>query len=118
LAEQPTTLVVTDLDHARVATVDGEVDVSTAADFRRALLKALDAGDLVIDLRACTFVDSAAITALVATAREAKRAGRGLSIVAPHGTALTVLELTGVTDAIPTFSDLDDALEALTRPSS
>lgn len=113
MAEQPSTLVISKFERVRVAAVDGEIDMATADHFERALVSALEAADLVVDLSACTFLDSSAIRALVTTMRTARRLDRGLAIVTPEGIARTVLDLTGIFEEVRTYESVDDALRAL-----
>jgi anti-sigma B factor antagonist len=114
MTQQPSTLLISQLEHARVATIDGEIDMATADHLERALTNAVEAADLVIDLSACTFIDSSGVRALVTTMRAAKRLDRGLVLVMPEGKARTVLELTRVVDAIAGYESREDALRALT----
>ena len=60
-------------------TVFGELDVSTAPRLRPAFEQALEAdGDVELDLRGCTFVDSSGIATLVWAAWRLKEDGRKL----------------------------------------
>lgn len=62
-------------------TVFGEIDLATAPRVREALEQAIDAGgEVLIDLRACSFVDSRGIAALAAAAMRLKDEGRVLTI--------------------------------------
>jgi anti-sigma B factor antagonist len=117
MAQQPSTLVISKAERVRVATVDGEIDMATADHLERALVSALEAADLVVDLSACSFLDSSAIRALVTTMRAARRLDRGLAIVIPEGMARTVLDLTGIFEEVRTYENLDQALRALSDRS-
>ena len=113
MAEQPSMVVISQLEHLRVAAVDGEIDMATADHLEQALVNALEAGDLVVDLTACTFLDSSGVRALVTTMRTARRLGHRLALVMPSGKARTVLDLTGIIGEVPTFESRDDAVRAL-----
>jgi anti-sigma B factor antagonist len=115
MAQPPATLVISQLEHVRAAAVDGEVDMAIADDLERALVSALEAADLIVDLSACTFLDSSGVRALVTTIRAARRLNRGLAMVMPSGKARTVLELTGIMDTIATFDGQEDALRSLSE---
>jgi anti-sigma B factor antagonist len=114
MAEQPSTLVISQLEHVRVAAIDGEVDMATADHLERALTRILERADLIIDLSACTFLDSSGVRALVTAMRVANRLDRRLVLVLPEGNARIVLELTRVVDAIAGYPSREEALRALT----
>lgn len=77
-------------DHV-VVTVTGEVDMSTAGAMLRAATEG-GAGSALLDLRAVTFFDSAAIHALV---QLADRYGDGFEVV-PSRQVRRVLEIAGL----------------------
>lgn len=116
MAEQPSTLVITELGTVRVATVDGDIDMALADHFERALVKALGAADLIVDLGACTFLDSSGLRALVSSAREADRQGRRMVLARPSTEVAKLLELTGIGTAIATYEELGSAERALSDP--
>jgi len=115
MAEQPSTFVITELGTLRVATIDGDVDMASADHFERALKKALGTADVVIDLSACGFLDSAGLRSLVSAAREATRQGHGLALAAPTPEVTKLLGLTGISDAIPTHGSVEEAAQRLTE---
>ncbi|WP_448613422.1 STAS domain-containing protein [Modestobacter sp. URMC 112] len=92
-----------------VVTVRGDVDAGTAPRLGDLLLDVLSrpgTADVVLDLREVTFLDSAGLTALVATHQAARRAGRLVHVV--PGTARAVvrpLQITG----LDTVLDIVDA---------
>lgn len=113
MAEQPSTLVISTLERARIATIEGEIDLATADGFEHALIEALAAGDLVIDLSGCSFLDSSGVRALVTATRAAERLDRALALVHPAGPARRILELTGITETVTSFDGRDQALRSL-----
>jgi anti-sigma B factor antagonist len=81
-----------------VATVLGELDVASAPELRSALESALDAdGDLEVDLRACSFVDSIGIATLVMAARRLSDEGRTLRIRGARQRVRKIFDLAGLT---------------------
>jgi anti-sigma B factor antagonist len=90
-----------------VVRVGGEFDVAVAADVAAIVDELLDAGfaRIVVDLRDLTFMDSAAVHALVSAHRSAERRGCALSLVRGPGHVHRVLELT----ATDSLFDLDRA---------
>jgi anti-sigma B factor antagonist len=81
-----------------LATVLGELDVASAPELRRALERALDAeGDVELDLRACSFVDSIGIATLVMAARRLSEDGRTLRIRGARQRVRKIFDLAGLT---------------------
>ena len=115
MAEQPSTLVVTELGSARIAAIDGDIDMATADHFERALSKALGTADVIVDLSRCVFLDSAGLRALVSASREAQRHGRRLVLARPSPGVAKLLRLTAIDAAIPTFDALEGAERELSR---
>jgi len=77
--------------------VAGDVDLSTVADLDHAVLAAVaDATDVVVDLAAVTFIDSAGINTLLKSRRLADERGRRFRIANATGVVHDVLDLTGV----------------------
>lgn len=97
-------------DGGAVVHVQGELDMATAPALEEALLGTGFSERLVIDLTACTFLDSSAVRLLVASARDSEAAGGKLALVAPDHGILKVLEISGVDTMLPVHATLDDAL--------
>jgi anti-anti-sigma factor len=103
-------VTVSERANATVVDVVGELDLATVEGLESAL-EPVDVGSrLIIDLTRCTFLDSSAVRALVATARSADEAGGSLSLVATDPGVLRVLEITAVDTMLPVHDALDDAL--------
>jgi anti-sigma B factor antagonist len=81
-----------------VVTLPDEVDVTNAGAIGEDLLSALNQGAvlLVADMSKTTFCDSAGVSALVATFRQAVRCSSGLRLVVGTPAVRRVLSLTGV----------------------
>ncbi|WP_431961257.1 STAS domain-containing protein [Actinacidiphila sp. bgisy160] len=78
------------------AVLIGELDAGTAAELRRALFAALEAGDgLDLDLRDVTRCDGAGLYALLELRNRALAAHRTLTVTAASDTVLRLLDLTG-----------------------
>jgi len=79
-------------------TVDGELDVSTAAQFRTKVSALLGTGcrHLEIDLAATTFLDSSGLGALVWASHRIHAAGGELVVVNPDPRVTKTMEITGV----------------------
>ena len=90
--------------------VAGELDMATAPSLEEALVGAGFEQRIVIDLSACTFVDSSAVRVLVASARDSAAANGSLALVAPDPGILRVLEISGVDTMLPVHPTLEEAL--------
>ena len=77
----------------------GELDMATAPTLRAALHDHRDA-DVVLDLRAVSFLDSTAIGILMRAAERAERAGRRVLVRGLQPGPRRVLEISGVLDRL------------------
>ena len=94
--------------------VFGELDLATANVVEGALDEAIEAGgNVVIDLRACGFVDSRGIAVLIKAALRLHEQGRRLRIHGVQERVMSILELAGIT----TMDQLDVAPHAPSRPA-
>jgi anti-sigma B factor antagonist len=84
-----------------VVSVAGEIDLFTGPQFENALLGALDAGAtaLIVDLSACSFMDSTGIRILVKANERLHHSRKPVGVVTDHPNVLQVLQITGM-DAI------------------
>jgi anti-sigma B factor antagonist len=93
-----------------IVRVEGELDLATKQHLETAVEGADPRGRLVIDLTACTFLDSSAVRLLISTARSVQATGGNLSLVASDPGLLRVLEIAAVDTVLPVHSTLDAAL--------
>jgi len=100
-----------------VLRADGDLDIATAAQFRRALLPAVAAGDVAVDLDGCTWLDSSGLGVLVGARKAAAREGHVLALACSQSRWLRVLELTSLHRVFPVFPAADDAVAALAGAS-
>ncbi len=82
--------------------VNGELDVASAEVLSVRLNDVVDAGkgDVTIDLRALTFLDSRGLHALLNAHRRLTRQGRALEVLCSRGDVARVMELTRLTDTL------------------
>ncbi|MEY2243502.1 STAS domain-containing protein [Streptomyces sp. BF23-18] len=95
-----------------LVTVAGELDVETAPELHNRLADQIRGGrrHLLLDLSAVPFMDSSGINALLKARDAAGHAGGGVCLVSPAPVVQRILDLTGVSLAIPSVSDVDAAL--------
>ena len=86
-------------------TLRGELDLGTAERLEQAL--ADTAGEVLLDLRGLTFMDSTGVRELL---EAAQRNGQGLQIIAPEtGQARVTIEETGIAALLPLVEPNGDA---------
>lgn len=94
-----------------VVHVSGELDLATTSTLEEALTRVPDGGHVVIDLAACSFLDSSGVRVLATTARRIQASsGRLDLVVADESGIARVLEITGIDTLVGVHSSLDAAL--------
>ena len=102
-----------------IATVAGDIDISTVTELREQLFKLADTGrTLIVDLNRVTFIDSAGLGAMVGAYRHAIARGGTLHAVCSRPQIRRLLWLTGVDRRIPLAATLDGALMFLAKSTS
>jgi anti-anti-sigma factor len=99
-----------------VASFAGELDRADTGGLRKKLLDALTSGEhgLVCDLTLLSYIDSAGVRLLHEFSRAPQTDGQCIALILPSGsTQRRVLELVGLTEAIPLFTSVDDAVTHL-----
>jgi stage II sporulation protein AA (anti-sigma F factor antagonist) len=96
-----------------IATVAGEIDISTVSRLRVRLFELADSSrHVVIDLDQVSFIDSAGLSALVGAANRTAAHGGSLRAVCTRPKIRKLFRLTGLDSRIPLARTLDEALEA------
>jgi anti-anti-sigma factor len=88
-------------DAVAVVTLSGEVDTINCARLRQAatdLLSQNRPGEIVLDMSAVTFLDSAGVRTLLTCREDALRAGRRFTLRQPHEHVRQVLVICGIED--------------------
>ena len=94
--------------------VAGEVDLGAGKELARELAAALEGGGrVVVDLRACTFLDSTGLSALIRAARSTDEPGRMAVYCLPEGMVRNVFSLTRAHTMLDLHEDRASALKAL-----
>jgi len=108
---------VEEVEGAKVLALEGEVDLSTVAEFIQRLFEVSATGRerIVLDLTPASFIDSTVVNTLFASIVRIRRAGGDLAIVCPNPDLRRLLEITGL-DAI--FETTDDRAQALAALAS
>lgn len=109
-------LITTEDGDAVLAELEGEVDLSNAEEFVRRLKEAVPPGawGIAVDLSKGEYIDSAGIRGLLEVQRHLSQRRQLLTVVVPSTSPLrSVLELTGLRDAIPLHDGRPPALAQL-----
>ena len=109
------TIMATPTGGAVVVLVDGEVDMSNAAELETTIrAHAIDASLVVLDLGAVSFFDSSGIRMLFSIRKECRARGVAIALVAPEDSAVShVLDVARVDDAAPVFRTPEAAIAAM-----
>ena len=94
---------------AAVLHVSGDLDLASAPRLEDALT-GLVADPVVVDLSECTFLDSAGMGVLLASARALTESGRSLGVAARDPRIVRVLEITAVDTLIAIHPDVASAI--------
>lgn len=92
-----------------VVTAVGEVDLLTAPRLQRELARTRER-TTVVDLTGVTFLAAAGLSVLLTANAEARESGRWFGLVGAAGTARRSLEVSGVTELVPSYRTLADAV--------
>lgn len=100
-------LSVTGDSQRTVVTLSGDLDVSTAGEFRDALYHAIDgsSGPLIVDLTGVGFLDSTTLGVLVGAHKRLIDRG-GLQLICPRAALLRIFTLTGLDKVFAMHSSL------------
>jgi anti-sigma B factor antagonist len=93
----------------------GELDLYTAPRLRDEVLTTLEGGatQIALDLREVGFIDSTGLGILVACLKRVREREGRLVVIAPETSPLRrLLALTGLEQALPTYTDLADVADA------
>ncbi|QGV77117.1 STAS domain-containing protein [Streptomyces ficellus] len=95
-----------------VLTVRGELDYDGVPLFDEAVgsVRAEGVHRLLLDLSDLTFMDSSGVNAFLRVQRDARAEGGWLRLANPQPSVLRLIELVGLTAAIPLYDTVGDAL--------
>ena len=82
----------------RIVNVSGDIDIARAPELHQSLLAALGdpSGEVVVDLREVSFIDSTGLGVLVNARQRAKVANTKFQLILPEGQARFPFEVTGL----------------------
>ena len=100
-------------DDTHVVAVTGEIDLFTAPEFKQRVAEPIDAGrsNVIVDLSATTFIDSASLGVLIGAHRRLKLRGGSLVVVCDNEAIVKTFRITGLDGVFTLVRSLDDALD-------
>jgi len=95
---------------AVVVVARGEIDVASAPELHAALNEAMgaQAGTVIVDLSAVTFIDSTGLGVLVGAEKDMREAEQHLQLVVSQPQISRLLELTGLDTVFTVVRNLDE----------
>lgn len=98
------------------ARLEGEIDLSNAAEFAEALAEAIDGSSagLIVDFSAVAYMDSAGVRALFDVVRRLESRRQAFAMVVPEtSTVRTLIKVTNLHEAIPVCESPEECATAL-----
>jgi anti-sigma B factor antagonist len=97
---------------APVVSVLGEVDLATAPAFAQTLLGATEdwTGEVIVDLTACSFLDSRGLGALLATRGRLEHSSRRLALVLSNRSVMRIFQITQFDELFEIYPTLGAAV--------
>ena len=98
---------------APVVSVMGEVDRATAPALEQTLLSAADdwAGEAIVDLSCCSFLDSRGLGVLVATRARLEHSNRRLALVLSNRSVMRIFQITQFDELFEIYPSLRAAVD-------
>jgi anti-sigma B factor antagonist len=102
---------------APVVSVLGEVDLATAPAFAQTLLGATEdwTGEVIVDLTACSFLDSRGLGALLATRGRLEHSSRRLALVLSNRSVMRIFQITQFDELFEIYPTLGAAVDGASR---
>lgn len=102
-------------ERTHVLVLAGEVDVTTAPEFKRRLHGLIDQGNqaIVVDLTAVTFIDSTALGVMIGALRRLRPEGGALALVCADDDIAGIFEVTGLDRVLDVHQSREDAVAAV-----
>ncbi|NPV70900.1 MAG: anti-sigma F factor antagonist [Firmicutes bacterium] len=99
-----------------VVRVEGELDLSTAPQFRASVEHALDrtmARDCILNMKGVSFIDSSGLGAILGRYRRVTQAGGKMALCGVIQRVRPILELSGIKRIMPLYDSEKEALASL-----
>jgi anti-sigma B factor antagonist len=112
-----------EINGTQIVSVAGEVDLSSAPRLAELIWKAKRrAGDapprVVVDLSGVEFMDTAGLEVLLEEWNSSRQSDGRMCLVAPEGPIKRLLEVTGLSDLLDLYAELETAVKSFANSSS
>lgn len=104
-----------------IATLQGDLDLASAAGMQAAVLQAIDehaAEAVILDFTEVGFMDSTGLRAVLAISRRLELNPRAVVLLSPSRAVRKLLTLAGLDERVPVASSLQQAKSLLLAPDS
>lgn len=104
-------------DGVGVVTLEGEIDIYSAPQFKEVLVNGIEGGArrVIVDLTGVTFIDSTALGVLVSGAKRVRPHNGSLDIVCTDENIIRIFEITGLDRIFGIYPTRDEAMKAATE---
>jgi anti-sigma B factor antagonist len=95
--------------------VSGEIDLSTAPEFKRSLNQVIDEGhqDIVVDMKDVTYMDSSGFGTLLGITKRLRPEGGSVSLIGCNDAIQRMLRITRLNTVFGMFDQEEEALSAI-----
>lgn len=100
-------------DGVSVIAAVGDADVYTAPLLRDPLREAAQAGNVVLDLERCEFLDSTGLGVILGAKKLAQASGYDVAIAVSRDEIMRAFRITGLTNVLTIRGTVDEAVKAL-----
>jgi anti-sigma B factor antagonist len=101
---------IVEQDGFLVVVLEGDVDLASSPEARKAVLSSLERGSVMVDLSAVDYIDSSGVASLVEGYQISKDKGVRFGLVGVSESALMVLQLAHLDKVFPIFPSVKAAL--------
>lgn len=107
-------ITTTENNGIQVVAINGKIDTNTAPEVEQAFVNLLDAGQahLLANFENLSFISSAGLRVLLATAKKAKLQSGGLKVCCLNETVQEVFDISGFATILQVFATQEEALNA------
>ncbi|MFT7366101.1 MAG: anti-sigma B factor antagonist [Marinobacter psychrophilus] len=105
-------ITIKEANGVQIVAVNGKIDTNTAPEVELAFIKLLEAGqfNLLADFENLSFISSAGLRVLLATAKKAKLQSGGLKVCCLNATVQEVFDISGFASILQVFATQEEAL--------
>jgi anti-sigma B factor antagonist len=101
-------------DHVGIVTLEGEIDIYSAPQFKEVLVNGIEGGArrVIVSLADVTFIDSTALGVLVSGAKRVRPRNGSLDIICTDENIIRIFEITGLDRIFGIYPSRAEAVKA------